>query len=87
MYATLTYWRAAEATVNDRFQHRQAIIEALRGRLKPETSLLDFGCGAGLDLRAWRALGIATMVEPTASTQATRVAQACTIREFVALLP
>jgi SAM-dependent methyltransferase len=43
--------------MNDRVRHERAILEDLHGPLSPDARVLDFGCGDGQSVRAWRALG------------------------------
>ncbi len=43
--------------MNDRVRHERAILETLHGPLVPGARVLDFGCGDGRSVRAWRELG------------------------------
>lgn len=43
--------------MNDRVRHERAILEALHGPLAPGARVLDFGCGDGNSVRAWRDYG------------------------------
>lgn len=43
--------------MNDRVRHERAILETLHGLLSSGARVLDFGCGDGRSVRAWRELG------------------------------
>jgi SAM-dependent methyltransferase len=47
----------ARIEMNDRVRHQRAILESLHGPLAPGTRVLDFGCGDGNSVRAWRDQG------------------------------